>query len=56
MGVQANTVVLLARALQVSASWLLTGQEPSGLSAQPATPVDTSGELEHAPPRAASSR
>jgi transcriptional regulator with XRE-family HTH domain len=35
--VTANTVLLLARALRVNAAWLLTGEEPSGLS-KPAQP------------------
>lgn len=31
-GVTANTVILLAHALRVRPVWLLTGEEPSGLS------------------------
>lgn len=42
-GVTANTVVLLARALNVRAAWLLTGEEPSGLAARKeSTPVPDS--------------
>jgi len=40
VGVTANTVVLLAKALDVRAAWLLTGEEPSGLGQ--ATPVPSS--------------
>lgn len=32
LGVTANTVLLLAEALDVSALWLMTGVEPSGLA------------------------
>ena len=42
-GVTANTVLMLARALRVRPAWLLTGEEPSGLSdAQTPTPVPRS--------------
>lgn len=32
MGVTAHTVIMLARALRVRPSWLLLGEEPSGLA------------------------
>lgn len=40
LGVQANTVVLLARSLRVSVSWLMTGEEPSGLQPAPTGQVE----------------
>lgn len=39
-GVTANTVILLARALRVRPTWLLTGEEPSGL-----VPLRTAGSI-----------
>lgn len=44
MGVQANTVLLLAEALDVSPVWLMKGVEPSGLSREqpPVRPVPSS--------------
>jgi hypothetical protein len=42
-GIQAVTIVKLARALRVNVNWLLTGIEPSGLSNEPAlTPIPSS--------------
>lgn len=38
LGVQANTVLLLARALRANVLWLLTGEEPSGLA--PSRPAE----------------
>lgn len=52
-GVQANTVILLATALQVRPLWLLTGVEPSGLGNASAGRVEPTGESP-APPRIAS--
>ena len=37
-GIQARTVIKLARALHINVNWLLTGIEPSGLGSEP-TPV-----------------
>lgn len=44
-GVTANTILLLARALDVRPAWLLTGEEPSGLAElRRATPVPGSSQ------------
>lgn len=41
LGVQANTVVLFAKALRVNVGWLMTGIEPSGLSPADLEPEST---------------
>jgi hypothetical protein len=41
VGVTANTVIMLARALRVRPSWLLLGEEPSGLGTTPIPQSET---------------